>query len=95
MSKQTQFQLEENSKRSGVLRKNVELEDKILAMNNVLEANESHEHSNVERPTLLVAGLPRSGTSLLYQCLASTLDIGYVNNIIARFWKAPVYGIHL
>ena len=46
-------------------------------------------------PTLFIFGLPRSGTTLLYQLLAQTLDIGYVNNLIARFWLAPIVGIEL
>jgi hypothetical protein len=46
-------------------------------------------------PTLHVIGVPRSGTTLLYQVLASALDIGYVNNLIAAFWRAPVYGVRL
>jgi len=46
-------------------------------------------------PTLHVIGVPRSGTTLLYQVLATALDMGYVNNLIAAFWRAPVYGIRL
>jgi hypothetical protein len=46
-------------------------------------------------PTLHVIGAPRSGTTLLYQVLASGLDIGYVNNLVAAFWRAPVTGLRL
>lgn len=46
-------------------------------------------------PTLHVIGVPRSGTTLLYQVLASALDVGYVNNLIAAFWRAPVFGVRL
>jgi hypothetical protein len=46
-------------------------------------------------PTLHVIGVPRSGTTLLVQLLASCLDVGYVNNLIAAFWRAPLYGIRL
>jgi hypothetical protein len=46
-------------------------------------------------PTLHVVGAPRSGTTLLHQVLASGLEIGYVNNLVAAFWQAPVYGIRL
>ena len=48
-----------------------------------------------ERPHLAVFGIPRSGTTLLTQILAKTFDIGYFNNISARFWLAPVMGIYL
>jgi len=46
-------------------------------------------------PTVHVIGVPRSGTTLLTQLLAAHTDIGYINNLIAAFWKAPVYGIRL
>lgn len=46
-------------------------------------------------PTLHVVGPPRSGTTLLIQLLAAHLDIGYINNLIAAFWRAPVTGIRL
>lgn len=46
-------------------------------------------------PTLHVIGVPRSGTTLLHQALASRLELGYVNNLIAAFWRAPTYGIQL
>ena len=46
-------------------------------------------------PTLHVVGPPRSGTTLLMQLLAAHLDVGYINNLIAAFWQAPLYGIRL
>lgn len=45
--------------------------------------------------TVHVIGPPRSGTTLLVQLISSCLEVGYVNNLIACFWDAPVYGIHL
>ena len=46
-------------------------------------------------PTLHVIGVPRSGTTLLYQVVASGLEIGFVNHLVAAFWLAPVYGLRL
>jgi hypothetical protein len=46
-------------------------------------------------PTLHVIGVPRSGTTLLHQILAAGLEIGYVNNLTAVFWQAPVLGLRL
>ena len=46
-------------------------------------------------PTLHVIGVPRSGTTLLYQLIAAGLEIGYVDNLTAAFWRAPVYGLRL
>ncbi|MGH3050076.1 MAG: sulfotransferase, partial [Gaiellaceae bacterium] len=39
--------------------------------------------------------VPRSGTTLLHQVIATGLDVGYVNNLVAAFWRAPVYGLRL
>lgn len=46
-------------------------------------------------PSVHVIGVPRSGTTLLTQLISSGLDVGYINNFIARFWKAPVTGIRI
>lgn len=46
-------------------------------------------------PTLHVIGAPRSGTTLLFQVLAAGLDIAYVSNLAAAFWRAPVTGMRL
>ena len=42
-----------------------------------------------------VVGVPRSGTTLLSQLVAKHLDIGYINNLVARFWRNPAVGIRL
>lgn len=48
-----------------------------------------------EYPTLHVIGVPRSGTTLLHQLVAAGLEVGYVNNLTAAFWLAPVLGLRL
>jgi|TARA_B100000809_G_scaffold91915_1_gene90403 hypothetical protein len=59
-------------------------------------AHDSELTDRPERfPTLHVVGPPRSGTTLLMQLLAAHLDVGYINNLIAAFWRAPLYGIRL
>jgi hypothetical protein len=47
------------------------------------------------QPFIFVFGVPRSGTTLLGQLVAYCLDVGYINNLSARFWLAPVTGIRL
>ncbi len=42
-----------------------------------------------------VIGAPRSGTTLLTQLMLSHLEVGYINNLTAAFYKSPVYGIRL
>ncbi len=45
-------------------------------------------------PLLFVVGAPRSGTTFCTQILQQSFNLGYINNFMARFWKAPVTGIH-
>ena len=46
-------------------------------------------------PVVFIVGVPRSGTTFLHQILARNLQVGYINNLIARFWKNPLVGIRL
>lgn len=46
-------------------------------------------------PIVHVFGVPRSGTTLAVQLLASHLECGYIDNLAAAFWRAPVYGARL
>lgn len=43
-------------------------------------------------PIIFIAGLPRSGTTLLMQALIAAFEVGYISNLIARFWEAPYVG---
>lgn len=43
-------------------------------------------------PVIFVAGTQRSGTTLLMQLLIASFELGYVSNLVARFWKAPYVG---
>jgi LPS sulfotransferase NodH len=72
-------------------------EDFLERLNGLLAPHEEAEYLNLEEelPTLHVIGAPRSGTTLLYQLVASGLDVGYVNNLVAAFWRAPVTGLRL
>jgi len=41
---------------------------------------------------IFIVGLQRSGTTLLNQLLLANFDFFYPNNLLARFWKAPLVG---
>jgi len=47
------------------------------------------------RPIIFIVGLPRSGTTPLVQVLIRRFKLGYVTNLVARFWEAPEIGITL
>lgn len=65
-------------------------------INNLLQEREVYQHGLAEKyPTLFVFGLPRSGTTLLYQFISKFYQIGYFNNVMAKFWKAPLFALKL
>jgi hypothetical protein len=70
-------------------------EDLVLEINEALlplELN-SYRDVSIEKPFIFVFGLPRSGTTLVTQLIAQCARTGFINNFVARFWKAPVTGI--
>lgn len=77
--------------------KDAEDEAFVRALNGYLEPRERefYVECEIEHPFVFVVGLPRSGTTLLSQLLAYSLDAGYVTNFAARFWLAPVHGLRL
>ena len=84
-----------NKKRSEEYRKPPEEEAFLERFNSEIQGFERNEYRDIapRHPFLFVIGLPRSGTTLLSQLLAHCLDVGYINNLAARFWKAPVTGL--
>jgi hypothetical protein len=72
-------------------------EELLERLNLALAPYEEADYLDLEEthPTVHVIGVPRSGTTLLYQVIASGLEIGFVNNLVAAFWLAPVYGLRL
>lgn len=89
------FVVQENKSRINKYKKNKQDELLLALMNHALASIVTDNQINANYPTLFVFGLPRSGTTLIYQLIAQCLKIGYVNNLIARFWKAPQIGITL
>ena len=82
---------------AGSFRKDPADEAFIGEFNDALAAYEDSSYADLPEslPTLHVIGAPRSGTTLLYQLIASGLDVGYVNNLTAVFWRSPVTGLRL
>ena len=72
-------------------------ENFFLEMNKSLLEREKRFYQDypIEHPFIFVFGAPRSGTTLLSQLLSASLDCGYINNLIARFWLTPIHGIRL
>jgi len=76
--------------------KKFETHDLIIQLNKTLAEKEKSFYSQEQKlPPVFIAGAPRSGTTLLYQVLVSAFDIGYIDNISAKFWDAPLSGLVL
>ena len=86
-----------NIERKSEYQKDRNIEDFFQSMNSALQTIEKSQYRDfkIKHPFLFVIGLPRSGTTLLSQILAYSLDVGYINNLMSRFWLAPLHGIRL
>ena len=82
---------------AGAFAKDRDREEFLERLNGWLVFHADAEYLELEetQPTLHVIGAPRSGTTLLHQALVSRLELGYVDNLVAAFWRAPTYGIEL
>ena len=60
-----------------------------------LEAQLADETYGSRYASVLIVSVPRSGSTYLYQKLAANPRIGYVSNLMARFYEAPLVGAHL
>ena len=79
------------------LEKHANQEAFLETLNRTLAATHDREYRDLPEtyPTLHIVGVPRSGTTLLSQLISMHLQVGYIDNLIAAFWQAPLYGIRL
>jgi hypothetical protein len=61
----------------------------------VLPPIEGGDRDPRDEALVYVVGLPRSGTTLASQVLVRHLEIGAINNVVARFWSRPSVGVRL
>ncbi|MEX2600471.1 MAG: sulfotransferase [Balneolaceae bacterium] len=85
----------DNGDRNKVHKRDPDLEEILSLLNQTLDDDEkslTKEFIRPVRPVLFIVGNARSGSTLLYQWLASTGLFGYPSNIISRFYQAPYIG---
>lgn len=83
---------------SGHFAKDPASEDFLAALNDHLasfEAARQRPAAGEALPPLFVLGPARSGTTVMLQAAASCLDLGWISNLAAKFWAAPVTGLTL
>lgn len=80
------------SELSQEFQKSENLERVLSRINGSIESLELYDCKELNYPTLLIFGCPRSGSTLLMQWLASTGAFGYPSNLIARFYGNPAFG---
>lgn len=87
----------ENEARQAEMRKDRSQEDFLWGLNRTLRGAEAEFEAMAREdlPFLFVVGPPRSGTTLTMQLVAACLDVGYVDNVVGRFWLAVAHGVHL
>jgi len=79
-------------------RKDPQEERFLEEFNEYLQQLEIKYISNLQElqlPVVFILGSPRSGTTLLTQLLAVSGFFCYVDNFVARFWRAPYVGMYL
>ena len=78
-------------------KKNLLEDDYITRLNEAVTELENPftDFPDPQAPLIFIVGAPRSGTTLLSQFLSYSLPVGYINNLIARFWEKPSLGVLL
>jgi len=82
--------------RRAAYQKDPDQERDLADLNRLLEPIENQwisEFVTPHFPTVFVVGVPRCGSTVLAQLLASTGSFNYVSNFVARFWMAPFLGM--
>ncbi len=93
-----EFDPHEPGIRALAFRKKTADEVYLAKLNEVLQSADlpdEDETKDSQYPLVYIVGAPRSGTTLLSQMLSRYLPVGYINNVVARFWMRPSVGIRL
>jgi hypothetical protein len=88
----------DNEQRRADIRRRLPADLALYLKNRVLEPLDlvlRRRYSSGNVPIVFIVGAPRSGTTVLYQLMADYLDVGFINNRMARYFAAPVVGAML
>jgi LPS sulfotransferase NodH len=88
----------DNELRHGTIRRNLRGDLWLYLKNRALEPLDvllRRRYARPDIPIVFIVGAPRSGTTVLYQLIADHLDVGFINNRMARYFAAPLVGAML
>ncbi len=89
----------DRTKRIGEFKIDNQSEHVLDLINNGLSEAENFlatEYAHVSSfPTIIITGAPRTGSTYLFQLMASRMNVGYVSNLMARFYLTPLVGAWL
>ena len=91
------FLKKENDLRIDKYAKNINEERFLIKMNRSLKCLEKDISDNSDNNirNIYIFGLPRSGTTLVYQIFTHCLNVAWPTNLMARFWETPVIGMRI
>lgn len=70
----------------------------LTLLNNLLDEENKKlvaHYQDESYPIYFIVAQPRGASALLQQILISNLEIGYISNFLAKFYKAPLFGLTL
>ena len=88
----------DDEQRRAAIRRNVRSDLALYLKNRALEPLDAllrHKYARADVPIVFIVGAPRSGTTVLSQLVTNHLDVGFINNRMARYFAAPVVGAML
>ena len=89
---------DEYARRAAGYRRNERLEALLEELNAALALGEAPLLDRVQAPrwpVVFVVGVPRSGTTVVLQCLARSGLVAWPSNLLARFYRAPYLGARI
>lgn len=70
----------------------------IQRLNELLASENNHlinQYTDEKFPIYFILAQPRGASTLFQQIITSNMHVGYISNFLAKFYKAPTFGLEL